>query len=104
MGKRFPIILAAFLVFALPMMMGPASSRSYVSGNYMLELDGVQQGSDWISASWKQNYQRKAGAVVATDYNYNAKSQRQFTNALLTATTIPAILLFLVWKGPSSPC
>lgn len=140
MRKRFPIMLAAFLLLALPMMMGPASSRSYVSGNYMLELDGVQQGLiksiqggtvyaevineaagpdyfvhkhigqpkyedfamqvgfsmskplyDWISASWKMNYQRKGGAVVATDYNYNAKSKRQFTNALITETTIPAM-------------
>lgn len=46
---------------------------------------------DWIAASWKGNYQRKNGAVVAADYTYNATSKREFANALLTETTFPAM-------------
>jgi phage tail-like protein len=113
--------------------------RSYVAGNFFLNLDGVKTGFlksvdgggivgdvvseasgasyytkkhignvkyedininigfsmtkaiyDWIAASWQMNYQRKNGAVVACDYKLDAKSSRQFFNALLTETTIPA--------------
>ena len=46
---------------------------------------------DWIAASWKMNYARKDGAIVAGDSNLKAKSERQFFNALLTETTVPAL-------------
>ncbi|HYF95890.1 MAG TPA: phage tail protein [Symbiobacteriaceae bacterium] len=140
MRRQLTFLMAALLVLSVPFLMGPASPRSYVSGNYMLELDGVQTGFvksvkggnvyaevineaagpdyfvrkhigqpkyedfevqigfsmtkpiyDWISASWKMNYQRKNGAVIAADYNYIAQSRRDFTNALITETTIPAM-------------
>jgi phage tail-like protein len=45
---------------------------------------------DWIAASWAMNYQRKNGAIVACDYKLDAKSQREFFNALITETGIPA--------------
>jgi hypothetical protein len=45
---------------------------------------------DWIAASWMMNYQRKNGAVIACDYKLDAKSQREFFNALITETGIPA--------------
>jgi phage tail-like protein len=45
---------------------------------------------DWIAASWQMNYQRKNGAIVACDYKLDAKSQREFFNALVTETGIPA--------------
>jgi len=44
----------------------------------------------WIASSWNGNYQRKDGAVIAADFNLNAQSQREFFNALITETTIPA--------------
>jgi len=43
----------------------------------------------WIEASWKQNYARKDGSIIAADYNMNAKSEREFFHALITETTIP---------------
>jgi phage tail-like protein len=46
---------------------------------------------DWINASWTGNYQRKNGAIVTTDQELTAVSQREFFNALLTETTIPAL-------------
>jgi T4-like virus tail tube protein gp19 len=46
---------------------------------------------DWINASWNNKYARKNGAVVATDVNFNAVSQREFFNALISETTIPAL-------------
>ena len=113
--------------------------RSYVAGNFFLNLDGVKTGFlksvdgggilgdvvsessgasyytkkhignvkyediniqigfsmtkaiyDWIAASWMMNYQRKNGAVVACDYKLDAKTQREFFNALITETTLPA--------------
>ena len=46
---------------------------------------------DWIAQSWVMKYQRKSGSIVAMDYQLNAKSQRQFTSALITETTVPAL-------------
>lgn len=132
-------LLALALLAAVPFLGGPVDPRSYVSGNYILTMDGTNTGYlksaaggniyaevvneapgpdyfvrkhigqpkyedvalqvgfgmakpvyDWISASWKQNYQRKNGSVVATDYTLQPVSERQFFNALLTEVTIPA--------------
>jgi hypothetical protein len=115
------------------------ADRSYVSGNFMFELQGVKCGFiksvggggisapvveekvgpdyfvkkhigqpqyedfemqigfsmtkavyEWVQNSWKQNYMRKDGAIIAADYNLNAKSQRDFFHALITETSIPA--------------
>jgi hypothetical protein len=115
------------------------ADRSYVSGNFMFNLQGVKCGFiksisggdisadvineavgpdyftkkhiggvkygdfemqlgfsmskpvyEWIEASWKQNYTRKDGSIIAADYNLNAKSEREFFHALITETTIPA--------------
>jgi phage tail-like protein len=46
---------------------------------------------DWIAATWKQNYSRKDGSIVATDMNGNAKTERQFFKALVSEVTIPAL-------------
>jgi hypothetical protein len=45
---------------------------------------------DWIAASWTSSYIRKNGAVVAADFKMDVKSRRNFFNALVTETTIPA--------------
>jgi hypothetical protein len=115
------------------------ATRSYVTGHFMMQLDGVKCGFltsvdgggvtaevvneaagpdffvkkhigapkyedlvlqfrlplelpvyDWIAASWKANYQRKNGSITAADYNFNAKQEREFFNALITETAIPA--------------
>ncbi|HWI62853.1 MAG TPA: phage tail protein [Symbiobacteriaceae bacterium] len=140
MKRRLSFLLALLLVLAVPIMMGPASARTYVGGNNILEIDGVQTGFvksvagghtyaevineaagpdyfvrkhigqpkyedftlqigfsmtkavyDWIGASWKMNYQRKNGAIVLADYNFKPVSKREFTNALITETTVPAM-------------
>lgn len=46
---------------------------------------------EWIAQSWTQAHPRANGSIVALDSNSNAVSERQFTQALLTETTIPAI-------------
>lgn len=118
----------------------PAKGRSYVSGNFFLNLDGVSCGFvksvdgggitaevvhepsgpsyfvkkhigplkyedftlqiglsmakvvyDWIAASWAGNTMRKNGAIIAADYKLQARSTREFFNALITETTIPAM-------------
>jgi hypothetical protein len=46
---------------------------------------------EWINQTWSWNIPRKSGGIISADYNLNAKSERQFTRALLTETTIPAM-------------
>lgn len=46
---------------------------------------------DLISQTWKMARPRVNGSIISADYNLDAKSERQFTNALLTETTIPAM-------------
>lgn len=140
MRRRASILMAILLVLAVPFLMAPAAPRTYVSGNNLVELDGVAAGwvksvkggnvyaevineaagpdyfvrkhigqpkyedfemqvgfsmtkplYDWISDSWKMNYQRKNGAVVAADHTLKPQSRREFYNALITETTIPAM-------------
>ncbi len=45
---------------------------------------------EWIQDSWSMKHTRHSGSIVSMDYNLDAKSERQFTEALLTETTIPA--------------
>jgi hypothetical protein len=45
---------------------------------------------DWIAASWKGDSSRKNGAFVACDFEYVVRSEREFSNALITETMIPA--------------
>ena len=46
---------------------------------------------DWIAAAWRQDAQRKDGAVVAADFNGAVMSRREFTDAMITETVIPAM-------------
>ncbi|HEY4238234.1 MAG TPA: hypothetical protein VGM88_00380 [Kofleriaceae bacterium] len=45
---------------------------------------------DWINAAFNQNYQRKNGAFIMFDHNYNAQRRCDFTDAHITEITIPA--------------
>jgi phage tail-like protein len=45
---------------------------------------------DWIAASWQMSYQRKNGSIVAADFKQRPRTERQFFEALITETTIPA--------------
>jgi hypothetical protein len=46
---------------------------------------------EWIRQSWAAKYQRMNGSIVSLDFNLIPKSERQFTSALITETTIPAM-------------
>jgi len=46
---------------------------------------------DWIAASWRMDQRPKNGTVVGVDYRFESISQREFFNALLVETTIPAM-------------
>jgi len=116
----------------------PVVTRSYVAGNFLLRLDGLDSGFvksidggaihadvinepagsspfvkkhigapkyeeftvqtgwwmgpalyEWIAASWKMNYQRKNGSIVAYNVNLEAQSEREFVNALITEVGFP---------------
>lgn len=44
---------------------------------------------DWINASLVSKPQRKSGAIVAHDFNYEAKSRREFFSALIGEVSFP---------------
>jgi hypothetical protein len=44
-----------------------------------------------IATSWKANPKRFNGSFIAANYDLMAQSERQFSDALLTETTIPAM-------------
>lgn len=47
---------------------------------------------DWITAFWDaKGPARKSGAVLAVDYNGQVVARREFRDALLTETTLPAL-------------
>jgi hypothetical protein len=46
---------------------------------------------DWIAASWAGKAARKSGALVILDTNMQARSTREFDNALISETTFPAL-------------
>jgi hypothetical protein len=46
---------------------------------------------EWIQAAWTMNDVRKNGSIVACDYNLEARSEREFSDALVTQVTIPAM-------------
>jgi hypothetical protein len=46
---------------------------------------------DWINASWTGKAQRKDGSIVSVDARLATISQRDFFQALITETTIPAL-------------
>jgi len=58
-----------------------------------LEVDFVMGKGllDWIAASWSGKPARRSGAIVESDLNLLARSERRFENALITETTIPAL-------------
>jgi hypothetical protein len=45
----------------------------------------------WIADSWQAKFARKNGSIVAYDYDLQAKSEREFFNALISETVIPAL-------------
>ena len=46
---------------------------------------------DWIQNSFDKGSVRKNGAVISADFNLNEKARREFTNALITEVTFPAL-------------
>lgn len=46
---------------------------------------------EWIKQAWNGTNTRVNGSITSADVNLNYQSERQFTNALLTETTIPAM-------------
>ncbi len=46
---------------------------------------------EWIEASLSLNYSRKSGSIIAADFNYEAKAERDFFDALITEIDIPAM-------------
>ncbi|HET7700617.1 MAG TPA: phage tail protein [Candidatus Limnocylindria bacterium] len=60
--------------------------------DFELDIDLSLAGSvyQWINASWTGGAPRKDGAIVVADQSLNAISRREFKEALITETRIPA--------------
>lgn len=58
-----------------------------------LELGMAVSGPmmNWIQKSWKRNFERKSGSIIFTDFDYRAKLEMAFTDALIVETTFPAL-------------
>ena len=46
---------------------------------------------EWIAQTWKRQFPRRDGAVLALDKDLVPKSKRTFTGALISETTFPAL-------------
>jgi hypothetical protein len=46
---------------------------------------------DWVAGSWGPNPEKKDGAVLGVDANFNIKSEVEFSRALVVETEIPAL-------------
>jgi hypothetical protein len=137
---KFLCLTAVGILLVLASVSPAPPERSYVSGNFMMTLDGknvgfvksvdggaitaeviqepsgpgyfakkhigqpkyeefaVQMGFsmtkpvyEWIASSWTMKSERKNGSFIAADFKLQAESERQFLNALITETTIPAM-------------
>ena len=45
----------------------------------------------WIADSWEMKLQRKKGSIIACDYKLQAQTQRDFFDAMIVETVIPAL-------------
>lgn len=53
---------------------------------------GMSKGFyEWIQASFDKGHVTKSGMLVAADFDYNAKSAREFMNAYISEVTFPAL-------------
>lgn len=75
----------------------PVSTKKQIAGtryeDITIEL-GPAMGKgvyDWIVATWAGSGAPKSGSIVTADFNYKAQAEREFANALITATTFPAL-------------
>jgi phage tail-like protein len=46
---------------------------------------------DWIAQAWTMRSSPRSGSILTLDHDNEAKSERQFTNALIAEVTIPAM-------------
>lgn len=54
-------------------------------------LTGDKGLQEWIKAMASGKPTRNSGAVIAADFNYEAKTRREFTDAVLTEVMFPAL-------------
>ena len=46
---------------------------------------------NWIAESWNGKYSRQSGSILDADYDGNIRGEREFFNALIAETTLPAL-------------
>ena len=46
---------------------------------------------DWVAASWKNGFQRKNGSIQTANFDNTIVAEREFTDALVTETTLPTL-------------
>ena len=46
---------------------------------------------NWVAESWKGKYSRQSGSILETDFDYNIRGEKEFFNAIIAETTLPAL-------------
>jgi len=46
---------------------------------------------DWVSATWLMQHPRRDGSITTADFNYQAKSERSFRDALISEVGFPKL-------------
>jgi hypothetical protein len=77
--------------------MGPDQvSKKHVAGIKYEELSfevgfDSKPINDWIKSTWEGKAPRKNARLQLADFNYHVQGEREFTDALITGTTIPTL-------------
>ena len=77
--------------------MGPDQvSKKHVTGVKYEELSfevgfDSKPVTEWIKSTWAGKAPRKDVRLQLADYNYSVKGEREFSNAIITGTTIPTL-------------
>ena len=67
------------------------SALSFQDITLQLGLANSKPVYDWIADTWEKHDQRKNGAIIATDFNYEQRARREFARALIAEVTVPAL-------------
>ena len=54
-------------------------------------LSGANSVLQWIQASWNKDYGRRSGQITHANFNMQPTLEHQFSDALITETTFPAL-------------
>jgi hypothetical protein len=75
---------------------GGAGTKKHLTGTKVEEISAVVGISDkpfmdWVAQSWNGSQPRRSGRIVTADFNYKSVGERDFSDAVITETTVPKL-------------